>query len=108
MEVLDLKKLCAVCVYDYRFVCVCAQLRLTLCNPWATACQAPLMMGFPRQEYWSELQFPTPGDLSDQGITPRPLVSPALAGGFFTTAPPVYDHKCIYRYIESYMTCIYI
>jgi len=39
-------------------------------------------MGFPRQEYWSELQFPSPGDL------PNPGVEPALAGGFFTTGPP--------------------
>ena len=42
-------------------------------------------MGFPRQEYWSGLSFPTPGDLPDPGIKP---VSPALAGGFFTTEPP--------------------
>ena len=47
--------------------------------------QAPLSMGFPRQEYWSGLQFPSPGDLSDPGIEP---VSPALAGGFFTTESP--------------------
>ena len=39
-------------------------------------------MGFPRQEYWSGLPFPSPGDLPDPGIDP---VSPALAGGFFTT-----------------------
>ena len=49
------------------------------------AYQAPLSMEFPRQEYWSELPFPTPGDLPDPGIKPE---SPALAGGFFTTAPP--------------------
>ena len=42
-------------------------------------------MGFPRQEYWSGLLFPSPGDLPDLGIKP---VSPALAGRFFTTAPP--------------------
>ena len=46
------------------------------------ACQAPLSVGFPSQEYWNGLQFPPPGDLSDSGIKP---VSPALAGGFFTT-----------------------
>ena len=45
----------------------------------------PLSMGFPRQEYWSGLPFPSPGDLPDPGIDP---VSPALAGGFFTTEPP--------------------
>ena len=42
-------------------------------------------MGFPRQEYWSKLPFPSPGDLSDPGIEPA---SPALTGGFFTTEPP--------------------
>ena len=42
-------------------------------------------MEFPRQEYWNEWPFPTPGDLPDSGINP---VSPALAGGFFTTVPP--------------------
>ena len=47
--------------------------------------QAPLSMGFHRQEYWRGLPFPSPGDLSDPGIEP---VSPALADGFFTTGPP--------------------
>ena len=46
--------------------------------------QAPLSMGFPRQEYWTGLPFPSPGDLPDPGIEPAP---PALAGRFFTTAP---------------------
>ena len=39
-------------------------------TPWTVACQAPLSMGFPRQEYWSELLFPLPGDLPDPGIEP--------------------------------------
>ena len=43
----------------------------------------PLSMGFPRQEYWSELPFRPPGDLPDPGIEPASLASPALAGGFF-------------------------
>ena len=46
--------------------------------------QAPLFMGFPRQEYWSGLPFPSPGDLPDPGIEPT---SPNLAGVFFTTEP---------------------
>ena len=54
-------------------------------TPWTVAYQAPLSTGFPRQEYWSGLPFPSPGDLSDPGIEP---MSPALAGGFFTTEPP--------------------
>ena len=52
---------------------------------WTTACQAPLYIGFSRQEYWHGLPFPSPGDLPDSGIKP---MSPALAGGFFTTEPP--------------------
>ena len=55
-------------------------------TPWTIACQAPLSMGFSRQEYWSEQPFPPPGDLSDQGIEPVFLVSLALAAGFFTTS----------------------
>ena len=54
-------------------------------TPWTAALQAPLSMGFPRQEYWSGLPFPSPGDLPNPGIKP---MSPALAGGFFTTEPP--------------------
>ena len=46
--------------------------------------QAPLFMGFPKQEYWSELPLPSPGDILDPGIEPT---SPELAGGFFTTEP---------------------
>ena len=51
----------------------------------AVAHQAPLSMGFPRQEYWSGLPFPSPGDLPNPGIKSW---SPALAGRFFTTEPP--------------------
>ena len=52
-------------------------------SPWTVACQAPLSMGLSRQEYWSGLPFPPPGDLSDLGIKPK---SPALADVFFTTS----------------------
>ena len=55
-------------------------------TPWTVARQAPLSMGFPRQEYWSGLLFPPPGDLPDPGIEPSSLMSPALAGRFFTTS----------------------
>ena len=54
-------------------------------NQWSVACQAPLSMGFSRQEHWSGLPFPSPEDLPDTGIEPK---SPALAGRFFTTEPP--------------------
>ena len=53
-------------------------------TPWTVAHQAPPPMGFSKQEYWSGLPFPSPGDLHDPGIKPT---SPALAGRFFE--PPV-------------------
>ena len=53
---------------------------------WTVAHQAPLSMGFSRQEYCSGLPCPPPGDLPDPGIKPKSLTSPALAGGFFTTS----------------------
>ena len=55
---------------------------------WTVAHQAPLAMEFSRQEYWSVLSFPTPGYLPDPGFETAFFASPALAGGFFTTAPP--------------------
>ena len=55
-------------------------------TPWTIGPQAPLSMGFSRQECWSGFPFPTPGDLSNLRIEPTSLVSPVLAGGFFTTA----------------------
>ena len=67
--------------------CVCAQslsrvrLFVTL---WTVAHQAPLSMGFPRQECWSGLPFPSPGDLPDSGMEPASPLAPTLAGGFFT------------------------
>ena len=53
---------------------------------WTVTCQVPLSMGFSRQEYWSGLPYPHPGDLLDPGIQPGLLVSPTLARGFFTTS----------------------
>ena len=52
-------------------------------TPWTVAQQGPPAMGFSRQEYWSGLPFPSPGNLPDPGIKP---MSPALAGGFFTAS----------------------
>ena len=81
---------------------ICQRKRCTLCvcmlshpvmsnseTPWTAAHQTPLSMGFSRQEYWSGLPLPTPGDLPNPGIKPMTLASPELAGGFFTTVPPV-------------------
>ena len=61
--------------------------RVRLCvTPWTVACQAPLSMAFSREEYWSGLPCPPPGDLPNPRIEPTCLMSPALAGGFFTTS----------------------
>ena len=60
----------------------CAQLFAT---PWTVAYQAPLSMGFFRQEYWRGLPFPSPGDLPDPGIEPE---SPALEADALTSEPP--------------------
>ena len=69
----------------------CVWLFVTL---WSVAQQAPLSIGFPREEYWRQLPFPPPGDLPNPGNLPNPgielmsPVSPALAGWFFTTESP--------------------
>ena len=61
--------------------------RVRLCvTPWTVALQAPLTMGFSRQEYWSGLPCPPLGDLLDPGIEPTSVTTPALAGRFFTTS----------------------
>ena len=68
---------------------MCAQLlshvRLYV-TPWAIAGQAPLSIGFYRQEYWSRLTFPSPGDLPNPGIESQSLASPELASRYFTTS----------------------
>ena len=70
-------------------------------TPWAVACQAPLSMGFSRQEDWSGLPFPPPGDLLSPGIELKlmSLMSPALADGFFTTWEAK-QRKSIYKGLE--------
>ena len=63
---------------------------LILCDPMDCSPQAPLSMGFSRQEDWSGLTFPSPGDLPDPGIEPTSLVSPALAGkDYLPRVPPL-------------------
>ena len=64
------------CMYSVSHVCLFA-------TSWTVAHQALLSVGFSKQEYWSGLPFPPPGDLPDPGIEPE---SPVLAGGFFTTS----------------------
>ena len=68
-----------------KYILACTYSCLTFATPWTVAwliCQAPLSMGFHRQEYWSGLPFPAPGNLPDPGIKPASLVSPVLAGQF--------------------------
>ena len=70
----------------WHVLCVLSHVQLFV-TPWTIARQAPLSMEFSRQEFWSGMPFPTPGDLPDPGIEPVSLASPALAGRFFTIAP---------------------
>ena len=69
-------------VFMFNFV----QLFLT---PWTVACQAPLSMGFSKQDYWNGLPFPLPEDLPDPWIEPTSLVSPEFAGRFFTNCATI-------------------
>ena len=68
----------------------CVRLFATL---WTVASQTPLSMGFSRQEYWSGSPCPPPGDLPSSRIESASLVSPALAGGFFTTSATWDGHR---------------
>ena len=67
--------------------------------PWTVAHQTPLSLGFSRQEYWSGLPFPLPGDLPNPGIKPVFLESPASAGRFFATRA---IWKALIDYISHY------
>jgi len=73
---------------SYWYVALCAMLPCIwlFATPWTVARQAPLSTEFSRQEYWSGLLFPHPGDLLDPGIKSTSFVSTALAGGFFPTS----------------------
>ena len=65
-------------------------------TPWTVARQAPLSMGFSRQEYWPGLLCPPPGDFPDLGIKPVYLTTPALAGGFSFLFLPLESPRCTY------------
>ena len=90
-------------------LCVCMLSRVQLfAIQWTVAYEAPLSMGFSRQENWSEWSFLSLGDLPDLETKPTSPVSHALVGGFFTTAPPgkpihIIYTQCInimYKYIK--------
>ena len=76
-------------IYSYlndQFFLSCFTCVLLFVTLRTAAHQAPLFMGFSRQEHWSRLPCPPPGDLPDPGIKLASFMSPALAGGFFTTS----------------------
>ena len=74
---------------------------------WTVVYQDPLSMGFSRQEYWNRLPCPPSGDLPNPAIEPVSLVSPALAGRFFTTSAtsPFIDFSDLY-YLKSLPMCV--
>ena len=71
----------------------CVRLCVTL---WTTACQTPLSMRYSRQEQWSGLPCPPPGDLLKPGIEHTSLMSPALEGGFFSTSTSWDAQRCLF------------
>ena len=82
---------------------VCAKLLHScpaLCDPMGVARQAPLLMGFPRQEYWSGLPCPPPGDFPNPGIEPMSPEATCIAGRIFTAEPPGKPRK---QYKQSQM-----
>ena len=90
------------CVWVCVSVCTLSHVQL-FATLWTVACQAPLSMEFPRQEYWSGLPFPSSGDLPDPGIKPTSLGSLTLAGGFFATEPPGKPHEDAYGHITIFL-----
>ena len=90
------------------WACMCFGIHALLCivlshfshvwlcaTPWTVAHQAPLSMGFSRQNYWRALPSPPPGDLPDLGIKPASLMCPALADRFFTASVAWEATPCI-------------
>ena len=82
------------------------QLCLTLCNPMDCSLSGSPFMRFSRQEYWSGLPCPPPGDLPDPGIEPASLMSPALAASFFTTGTTweAIDHTARVKKLSFHMS----
>ena len=99
-------------------LCACVLSHVWLfVTPWTVALQAPLSMGFSRQEYWSGLPRSPPGDLPNPGIKPASLTFLALAGRFFTTSTTWEAHShCIYMYhvffihssVSGHLDCFHV
>ena len=78
----------------------CSVMSNSSVTPWTVVHQTPLSMGLSRQEYWSELPFPTSGDFPNPGIELTSLVSPALAGRDFTTSTTWEAPFCQLSYVS--------
>ena len=91
------------CVWMVRACAVLSRLHVSdsFVSPWTVTTQTPVFVGVSRQECWSGLPFPPPGDLPDPGIEPMSLDSPALAGRFFITEPPGKPFKYGLKNIEN-------
>ena len=89
-----------ICICVYVYVGVLSRISHTwpFASPWTVVCQAPLFTGFPKQEYWSGLPFPSLGDLPNPGIEPVSLISPILSGLFFISAA---WKACMYKFIYN-------
>ena len=88
---------------EFLLVCLCAVSTVFSASglfvaPWTVACQSPLSIEFSRQEYWSGLPFPSPGDIPDTGIDPG---SPALQADSLLSKPPIKS----YVQIDSSRPC---
>ena len=88
--------LCDMWVWHYEYVITCSVMSDSL-TPWTVAHQVPLSMEFSRQEYWSGLPFPSPGDLPDPGIKPG---SPALQAGSLLSEPPGKLPECHWEEVQ--------
>ena len=84
-------------------MCVLSHIQLFV-TPWSVDCQAPLSMKFSRQEYWSGLPFPPPGDVPDPRIEPKSPAPLAFTGRFLATSAPwealmrlVYDRGSVHN-----------
>ena len=106
----------AIYIHTHRYTPMCIlqllQLYPTFCNPlWTVARQAPLSMGFSRQEYWSGLPCPSPGDLPKPGIepeSPNSSVCPAMAVRFLPTSTTWKAHRYTYIYKIYSLYSIYL
>ena len=108
-----------VCIYSYLSIYLSDQSRyLSICvcmlshsairlfsTPWPVAHQVPLSTEFSKQEFWSKLPFPPPGDLPNSGMEPVSPASPELAGGFFTPGKPPFTYPVTYLSIKKEHYC---